>query len=63
MYNGLGNHCHGESYCLVSSEMPKKLAAPPAEWKPVFEALASECRLNMDLRTGFETAQRFLDAI
>jgi hypothetical protein len=18
MYNGLGNHCHGESYCLVS---------------------------------------------
>jgi hypothetical protein len=43
--------------------MPKKLAAPPAEWKPVFKLSRRNAGLTWDLRTGFETAKRFLDAI
>jgi Nucleotidyl transferase AbiEii toxin, Type IV TA system len=47
----------------ATHELPKKLAPPPAEWKPVFEALAAECGLKVDMLAGFEKVQKFIDYI
>jgi predicted nucleotidyltransferase component of viral defense system len=43
--------------------MPWKLEPPPAEWEPVFQALARECNLDVRLSAGFETVQGFVDKI
>jgi predicted nucleotidyltransferase component of viral defense system len=40
--------------------MPRELEPPPAEWAPVFEALARECNLDVRLSAGFETVQGFV---
>jgi hypothetical protein len=39
--------------------VPKELDPPPAEWELVFEALAKECDLAMELREGFELVREF----
>jgi hypothetical protein len=36
----------------ATQDVPKELDPPPAEWKPVFAALATECDLATDLREG-----------
>jgi hypothetical protein len=38
---------------------PKELGPPPAEWEPVFDALAKECNLAMELPEGFELVREF----
>jgi hypothetical protein len=43
--------------------MPWKLEPPPAEWDPVFQALARECDLDVRLPTGFEIVQGFVGKI
>jgi Nucleotidyl transferase AbiEii toxin, Type IV TA system len=43
--------------------MPWKLEPPPAEWEPVFQALARECELDVRLSAGFETVQGFVGKI
>jgi predicted nucleotidyltransferase component of viral defense system len=43
----------------LTHEMPRELEVPPAEWEPVFAALAKECDLAMNLREGFETLRAF----
>lgn len=43
----------------LTHEMPRELEAPPAEWGPVFDALAKECNLAMNLQVGFETLRTF----
>jgi len=43
--------------------MPWKLEPPPAEWEPVFQALARECDLDIRLSAGFETVQGFVGKI
>lgn len=40
-----------------------KLEPPPAEWEPVFQALARECDLDVRLSAGFETVQGFVGKI
>jgi hypothetical protein len=39
--------------------VPKELDPPPAEWEPVFDALAKECDLTMKLQEGFELVREF----
>lgn len=39
--------------------VPKELDPPPAEWEPVFDALAKECDLPMKLREGFKLVREF----
>jgi hypothetical protein len=36
----------------ATHNVPKELDPPPAEWEPVFDALAKECNLAMELREG-----------
>ena len=43
--------------------MPWKLEPPPAEWEPVFQALARECDLDVKLSAGFEIVQGFVGQI
>jgi hypothetical protein len=43
----------------ATHEVPKELNPPPAEWEPVFDALAEECNLAMNLREGFEVVHEF----
>jgi predicted nucleotidyltransferase component of viral defense system len=43
----------------ATHNVPKKLDPPPAEWEPVFDALAKECNLTMELREGFELVRKF----
>jgi hypothetical protein len=43
----------------ATHDAPKEVAPPPAEWEPVFDALAKECNLAMDLREGFELVRKF----
>ncbi len=43
----------------ATHEVPKELDPPPAEWEPVFDALAKECTLTMKLREGFELVREF----
>jgi predicted nucleotidyltransferase component of viral defense system len=40
-------------------DLPKELDPPPEEWQPVFEALAKECGLPLNLREGFEMIREF----
>lgn len=47
----------------ATHQFSKELTAPPAEWKPVFETLAAECGLKMDMTAGFSTVQKFVDEI
>jgi predicted nucleotidyltransferase component of viral defense system len=43
----------------ATHDAPKELDPPPAEWEPVFDALAKECDLTMKLREGFELVREF----
>ena len=47
----------------ATHDLPKKLDPPPAEWEPVFDALAKECDLTMKLREGFEVMREFTQAL
>ncbi len=38
---------------------PPELDPPPVEWEPVFDALAKECNLAMELPEGFELVREF----
>jgi hypothetical protein len=42
----------------ATHNVPKELDPPPAEWEPVFNALAKECDLVMELREGFELVRK-----
>ena len=43
----------------ATHDVPKELDPPPAEWEPVFDALAKECDLTMQLREGFDVVREF----
>ena len=43
----------------ASHNLPMELDPPPAEWEPVFDALAKKCNLAMELREGFELLREF----
>lgn len=43
----------------ATHDVPKELDPPPAEWKPVFDALAKECNLKLELPEGFELVREF----
>lgn len=43
----------------TTHDVPMELDSPPAEWEPVFDALAKECDLAMKLREGFEVVREF----
>jgi predicted nucleotidyltransferase component of viral defense system len=43
----------------ATHELPLELDAPPAEWAPVFDALAKECGLTMNLGEGFAVVREF----
>ena len=43
----------------ATRNMPHELNVPPAPWEPVFDALAKECRLAMNLEEGFEIVREF----
>ena len=43
----------------ATHDLTKELDPPPAEWEPVFDALAKECDLAMKLREGFEIIREF----
>jgi len=43
----------------ATHDVPRELDPPPAEWEPVFDALAKECALTMNLREGFELVREF----
>jgi hypothetical protein len=43
----------------ATHEVPKELRPPPVEWEPVFDALAKECDLAMNLQEGFELVREF----
>ena len=43
----------------ATHDVPKELDPPPAEWEPVFDALAKECDLAMELPEGFELVREF----
>lgn len=43
----------------ATHDVPKELDPPPTEWEPVFDALAKECGLAMELREGFELVRKF----
>ena len=43
----------------ATHDLPKELDPPPVEWEPVFDALAKECNLAMELREGFELVREF----
>jgi hypothetical protein len=43
----------------ATHNVPEELDPPPAEWEPVFDALAKECNLAMQLREGFELVRKF----
>jgi len=43
----------------ATHDVPKELDPPPGEWEPVFDALAKECNLAMELPEGFELVREF----
>ncbi len=43
----------------ATHELPRDLGAPPTEWEPVFDALAKQCNLAMNLQKGFELVREF----
>ena len=47
----------------ATHDVPRKLEPPPAEWKPIFEALAVECGFKTSLSEGFATVQGFVAGI
>jgi hypothetical protein len=47
----------------VTHNVPKELDPLPAEWEPVFDALAKECNLAMELREGFELVREFMKTL
>jgi Nucleotidyl transferase AbiEii toxin, Type IV TA system len=44
----------------ATHEVPRKLDSPPAEWAPVFDALAKECGVAMTMKEGFELTGEFI---
>ena len=44
----------------ATHEVPRKLDSPPAEWAPVFDALAKECGVAMTMKEGFELTREFI---
>jgi hypothetical protein len=44
----------------ATHEVPRKLDSPPAEWMPVFDALAKECAVAMTMKEGFELTRKFI---
>jgi predicted nucleotidyltransferase component of viral defense system len=44
----------------ATHEMPHTIDSPPADWTPVFDALARECGLAMNMKEGFELAREFI---
>ena len=42
-----------------SHDVPAVLAAAPASWVKSFTEMAEECGLEIDLKAGFETLNRF----
>jgi len=47
----------------ATHEFPRELAEPPKEWEPVFDGLAKECGLAMNVRQGFEVVYEFARAL
>ena len=47
----------------ATHDVPKELDPPPAEWELVFDALAKECDLTMELREGFELVREFTQTL
>jgi hypothetical protein len=47
----------------ATHNVPKELDPPPAGWEPVFDALAKECNLAMELREGFELVREFMKTL
>jgi predicted nucleotidyltransferase component of viral defense system len=47
----------------ATHDVPTELNPPPAEWKPVFDALAKECDLTMTLQEGFEIVREFTQTL
>jgi len=47
----------------ATHNVPKELDPPPAEWEPVFDALAKECNLAMELREGLELVLEFMKTL
>jgi predicted nucleotidyltransferase component of viral defense system len=43
--------------------VPQELDPPPAEWRPVFDALANECGLTMKLHEGFAVMRKFTQTL
>jgi predicted nucleotidyltransferase component of viral defense system len=43
----------------ATHERPSELDVPPAEWEPVFDALANECGLAMNLGEGITVVREF----
>jgi predicted nucleotidyltransferase component of viral defense system len=43
----------------ATHERPRELDVPPTEWEPVFDALAKECGLAMNLGEGFAVVREF----
>jgi predicted nucleotidyltransferase component of viral defense system len=43
----------------ATHDLPRDLDSPPAEWAPVFDALAEECGLTMSLGEGFAVLREF----
>jgi len=41
-------------------KVPEMLASPPPAWEPVFEALAKECHLKLNLQEAFKLVKEFL---
>src|SRR6266699_5471049 len=40
--------------------LPQELEPPPPEWEPVFESLAKECELDLNLTAAFNTVEAFV---
>lgn len=47
----------------ATHDAPKEVDPPPAEWEPVFGALARECRLELTLVRSFEVVHEFVGNI
>jgi hypothetical protein len=47
----------------ATHNLPRELDPPPAEWEPVFDALAKECNLAMELQEGFELVREFMKTL
>jgi hypothetical protein len=47
----------------VAHAAPAELDPPPAEWEPVFNALAKECSLRMKIEEGFTVVSEFTEML